>query len=463
MAKSKSINKKKILALVLMAGKGTRMKSETPKIIHPVMGKPMGWHVLNALEKAGITRRLVVVGYRAEMVQKAFPDEKFVLQKPQSGTGHAVLVSRNSIPNDVSHILVINGDSPLLTPKAVKSVVALLGKRDCKSVVSCDWTPNPGGLGRIIVDESDNFVAIRESSDLKRDEKHIEWVNVGLYGFEKKTLFEYLDRINSKNKQKELYLTDIPGLMVKDKLGVEVYTAEDDSFLVMPNNRADIADASSVIQYRILNELMNKGVSIIDPRRTYIEHGVKIARDVTIYPDTYIMGNTTIGRNSEIGPMTTITNSNIGANVKITMSSLEKARIDAGCVVGPFSHLRPDAHLKKGSKVGNFCEIKKSVIGENSKVNHLSYIGDATLGKKVNIGAGTITCNYDGTHKHKTFIGDNAFIGSDSILVAPVKIGAGTLTGAGSVITRDIPPGQIAMGVPARVIRKTVRKTKSEK
>jgi bifunctional UDP-N-acetylglucosamine pyrophosphorylase/glucosamine-1-phosphate N-acetyltransferase len=204
LAKSKSINKKKILALVLMAGKGTRMKSDTPKVLHPVMGKPMGWYVLDAIAKAGITRRLVVVGYGAEMVQKAFPDEKFVLQKPQSGTGHAVLIARDSIPKDVSHILVINGDSPLLTPKAVKNVVALLGKRNCKSVVSCDWTPNPGGLGRFIFDESDNFVAIRESSDLKRDEKDIDWVNVGLYGFEKKTLFGYLDRINSKNKQREL-------------------------------------------------------------------------------------------------------------------------------------------------------------------------------------------------------------------------------------------------------------------
>lgn len=460
MAKKKSINKKNILALVLMAGKGTRMKSDIPKVLHPVMGKPMGWYVLDSLEKAGITNRLVVVGYKSDMVKSTFPKEKFVLQNPQSGTGHAVKIARKSIPKNITHILVVNGDSPLLTPKAVKAVVKLLETGNCKAVVSCDWTPNPGRLGRIIVDESDNFEAIRESSDLKKDENLIEWVNVGLYGFEKKTLFGYLDRINAKNKQAELYLTDIPELMVKDKHVVEIYTSQDDSFSVMPNDRADLADTIEYLQYRILTQLMKKGVTIIDPRRTYIEQDVKISRDVTIHPDTYIMGKTSIGMHSEIGPMTSITDSKIGSDVKVRMSSLEESQVDNDCVVGPFSHLRPGTHLKKGAKVGNFCEVKKSIIGEGSKVNHLSYIGNATLGKKVNIGAGTITCNYDGTHKHKTFIGDNAFIGSDSILVAPVRIGAGTLTGAGSVITRDIPAGQIAMGVPARVVRKTTKKSK---
>ena len=460
MAKTKSINKKNILALVLMAGKGTRMKSDIPKVLHNVMGKPMGWYVLDSLAKAGITNRLVVVGYKSDMVKSTFPKEKFVLQNPQSGTGHAVKIARRSIPKNITHILVVNGDSPLLTPKSVKGVVKLLETDKCKAVVSCDWTPNPDKLGRIIVDESDNFEAIRESSDLKKDEELIEWVNVGLYGFQKKTLFGYLDKINSKNKQEELYLTDIPGLMVKDKHLVEIYTSQDDSFSVMPNDRADLADTIVYLQYRILTKLMKKGVTIIDPRRTYIEHDVKISRDVIIHPDTYIMGNTSIGKESEIGPMTTIVDSKIGTNVRIRMSSLEEAQVDNECVIGPFSHLRPHTHLKKGAKVGNFCEVKKSIIGEGSKVNHLSYIGDATLGRKVNIGAGTITCNYDGTLKHKTFIGDNAFIGSDSILVAPVRIGAGTLTGAGSVITRDIPPGQTAMGVPARVVSKKAKKSK---
>jgi bifunctional UDP-N-acetylglucosamine pyrophosphorylase/glucosamine-1-phosphate N-acetyltransferase len=291
------------------------------------------------------------------------------------------------------------------------------------------------------------------TSDLKSGEENIEWVNVGLYGFEKQSLEKYLKKITTKNRQHEFYLTDIFGMMVADKQRVEVYEAEDDSFLVMPNTRSDVADAASYLQYRILEGHMNKGITIHDPRRTYIEPDVKIGRDTIIHADAYISGSTIIGKNSEIGPMVTICDSHIGDNVKIRISSIEDSKIDNECVVGPFSHLRPGVHLKKGAKVGNFVEIKKSVIGEDSKVNHLSYIGDATLGKVVNIGAGTITCNFDGTKKHKTFIGDGAFIGSDSILVAPVKIGSGTLTGAGSVITRDIPSGKVAMGVPARVVR----------
>jgi bifunctional UDP-N-acetylglucosamine pyrophosphorylase/glucosamine-1-phosphate N-acetyltransferase len=453
MATSKKINKDNILAVVLMAGKGTRMKSESPKVLHKILGKPMGFYVLDALEKTGIKNRLVVTGFGADDVQKAFNKEKCILQKPQLGTGHAVIVALKSITKNFTHLLVVNGDTPLLTTNAVKSVIGLLGKENCRAVVSCDWCADPQRLGRIVTDDKGNFLAIRETSDLKSGEENIEWVNVGLYGFEKQSLEKYLKKITTKNRQHEFYLTDIFGMMVADKQRVEVYEAEDDSFLVMPNTRSDVADAASYLQYRILEGHMNKGITIHDPRRTYIEPDVKIGRDTIIHADAYISGSTIIGKNSEIGPMVTICDSHIGDNVKIRISSIEDSKIDNECVVGPFSHLRPGVHLKKGAKVGNFVEIKKSVIGEDSKVNHLSYIGDATLGKVVNIGAGTITCNFDGTKKHKTFIGDGAFIGSDSILVAPVKIGSGTLTGAGSVITRDIPSGKVAMGVPARVVR----------
>ncbi|MBU1024142.1 bifunctional UDP-N-acetylglucosamine diphosphorylase/glucosamine-1-phosphate N-acetyltransferase GlmU [bacterium] len=463
MVKTGKINKKKILALVLMAGRGTRMKSDTPKVLHKILGKPMGWYVLNALEKAGINRRLIVVGYRADLVKNAFPKEKFVLQEPQDGTGHAVMVSRKSIPNDITHILVINGDTPLLTSTAVNGLIGQLGKDKCRAVVSAEWSFNPESLGRIITDDSGNFIAIREHRDLKPSEKNIEWYNPGLYGFEKKSLLAYLDKLGKSNRQKELYLTDIPGMMARDNQKVEIYTTKDESFTVLPNDRIDIADATAMIQNRILNNLMKKGVTITVPERVYIEHDVTISRDTVIHPESYLMGNTSIGKNSVIGPNVTIADSKIGKNVQISMSSLEEARVDDNCVVGPYSHLRPGVYLKKGAKVGNFCEIKKSIIGEGSKINHLSYIGDATIGKNVNIGAGTITCNYDGTLKHRTIIGDNAFIGSDSILVAPVKIGAGTLTGAGSVITRDVPDGQVVMGVPARVVRKVTRKDKSGK
>lgn len=453
MATAKKINKDNILAIVLMAGKGTRMRSDSPKVLHKILGKPMGFYVINALEKSGVKNRLVVTGFGADDVKKAFCKEKCILQDPQLGTGHAVIVALKSVLKNFTHLLVVNGDTPLLTPDAVKSVIGLMSRENCKAVVSCDWSADPQRLGRIVTDDKGDFVAIRETSDLKPGEENIEWVNVGLYGFEKQSLEKYLKKITPKNKQHEFYLTDIFGMMVSDKQRVEVYEAEDDSFVVMPNTRSDVADASAYLQYRILEDHMNKGITINDPRRTYIEPDVKIGRDTIIHADSYIAGSTSIGKNSEIGPMVTICDSEIGDNVKIRISAIEDSKIDSECVVGPFSHIRPGVHLKKGAKVGNFVEIKKSVIGEGSKVNHLSYIGDATLGKVVNIGAGTITCNFDGTKKHKTFIGDGAFIGSDSILVAPVRIGSGTLTGAGSVITRDIPAGKVAMGVPARVVR----------
>jgi bifunctional UDP-N-acetylglucosamine pyrophosphorylase/glucosamine-1-phosphate N-acetyltransferase len=457
LAKKTKINANNITAVVLMAGKGTRMKSDIPKVMHDMVGRPMGWYVVKALEKAGIKNRVLVTGYKAEIVQQAFHEEKCIRQEPQLGTGHALMTALRAIPSSTTHIIVVNGDTPLLTPYSIRGIIARLSKNDCKAVIASDWMPNPNPYGRVIIDENNRFVAIREVKDLRSEEMNIEWVNVGLYAFEMKSLRKYIDKIVPQNKQKEYYITDLPGLMVKDGLNVEIYDAEDDSFMIMPNNRAEMAYAAGIILSRILNGHMGNGVTIIDPRRTYIEHDVKIGRDAIIYPDTYLFGRTVIGKGSMIGPITTITNSTIGQNVKIKQSSVEEAKIEEGCSVGPFSHIRPETHLKKGSRIGNFVEIKKSTIGEGSKVNHLSYIGDASIGRKVNIGAGTITCNYDGFKKHKTVIGDGAFIGSDSILVAPVKIGAGTLTGAGSVITRDVPPGKIVMGVPARVVEKKTK------
>jgi len=450
----KAIDKKNIIALVLMAGKGKRMKSEIPKVLHRIAGLPMGYYVLKALDAAGIKNRFIVTGFGAEMVENEFKGEKFIRQEPQKGTGHAVLTARGYIPKNITHILIINGDTPLLTPNSIRSVISLLGKTGCKAVISCDWKADPFGLGRIITDEKGNFKAIKEEKDCNKSERNIEWVNVGLYGFEKEILNKYLDKLTNKNKQKELYLTDIPVMILKNGGQVEVYMADDDSFLVMPNDRKDIAQASMIIQNRLLNKHMENGVTIIDPCRTYIDFSVKIASDVIIHPDTYLKGKTTIDKYSEIGPSVTIQNSRIGSNVRIQYSVIDEARIDDECRIGPYSRIRPKTRLKKGVRIGNFCEIKKSTIGEDARINHLSYIGDATIGKRVNIGAGTITCNFDGKKKYKTIIGDGAFIGSDSILVAPLKIGAGTKTGAGSVITRDVPGEHLVMGVPARVIRK---------
>jgi len=463
LVKGNHISSAEVFAIVLMAGKGTRMKSVLPKVLHKMAGHPMGWFVLRALDGAGVNNRIIVTGFGADAVEKEFAGEKFIRQEPQLGTGDAVRIARKSIPHNFSYLLIVNGDNPLLTSHAVKIVISLMAKPGCKSVVSCDWSPDPGRLGRIVTDETGNFVAIREAKDLKPLERDIDWVNVGLYGFDKQTLFRYLDKITPENRQKEYYLTDIPGMIVKDGGRVEVYESDDDSFLVMPNSCVDVAAAGLYLQNRFLESLMENGVSIVDPSRTCIDYGVQIARDVTIYPDSFIRGKTSIGKNSEIGPSACIEDSKIGAGVKIRLSCIEGATIEDECSIGPFSHLRPGAHLKKCVKIGNFCEIKKSVIGQGTKINHLSYIGDATIGKNVNIGAGTITCNFDGFRKHKTFIGDGAFIGSDSILVAPVRIGAGTLTGAGSVITRDVPSGQVVMGVPARVVRKLETKNHKDK
>jgi bifunctional UDP-N-acetylglucosamine pyrophosphorylase / glucosamine-1-phosphate N-acetyltransferase len=431
-------------ALVLAAGEGTRMKSDLPKVAHAILGVPMVTHVVEAARGAGCDRVVVVTGHRAEVVEELLAGVECVRQDRQLGTGHAVMCARDALERHGS-LLVLSGDSPLIRAETIAALVAAREGDGAAVAVLTAHVEDPTGYGRIVRDGSGGVSAIVEQKDCTPDQCAVDEVNTGTYCFDAAALFEHLDRLDTDNAQGEFYLTDMVSLFAAEGLGVTALVVDDPRETLGVNSRVQLAEATKVLQTRINTGHMLAGVTMVDPDLVWIGPHVEIGRDTEILPMTFLTGETRIGSGVTLGPDTRVTDSVVADGATVDSSVVVEAEVGAGAKVGPVAYLRPGAVLGKNSKAGTCVEIKKSTVGEGSKVPHLSYIGDATIGAGVNVGAGTITCNYDGFAKHKTVIEDGAFIGSDTMLVAPVTIGAGAVTAAASAISRDVAAGSLAI------------------
>lgn len=446
------------LAVVIMAGgMGTNMKSKLPKVLHPVLGKPLLRHGLKAVKPLNPAQTVIIVGHDADQVMAQFEEEtrsnqsiSFIVQSPQLGTGHAVQQAQSLLQGNADAILVIPGDLPLLTTHTLRKLVDTYQTKRSPLTLLTVETENSRGFGRIVRDDQGYVVAIVEEADCTPEQKAIRELNVGGYLFQANWLWQNLAKVRLRGKG-EYYLTDLVGIAVEQGEPVQAEVLKDVTEAIGVNNRAHLAEAEVALRARINQKWMEAGVTMVDPATTYIGLDVTLGQDTIIYPNTYLYGKTTIGHDCIIGPGSFVVDSTVGDGCVIRFSVLEEALVEDNVDIGPFSRLRSGAHLATGVHMGNFGEVKKSYLGPGTKMGHFSYLGDTTTGVNVNIGAGTITCNYDGLKKNRTNIGDNAFIGSDTMLVAPVDIGENSKTGAGAVVTRDVPDNSLVYGVPARI------------
>ena len=443
----------RVTSVILAAGQGTRFKSSLPKVLHPLAGKPMVLHALEAARHVSQALPVLVVGVGADQVRAALGDQvRYVVQAEQRGTGHAVLQAQSLLAGQTDAVLVTYADMPLLRPDTLRRLVEHHGRTRPTITMLTVVCEDPRGFGRVLRDEGGAVQAVVEEADATPEQLAVRELNAGVYCFDAEWLWAHLAHIPLSAKG-EYYLTDLVGMATQAGQRVEALTTDDPAELLGVNTRVHLAEAEAALRQRINRRWMLAGVTIVDPNTTYIQADVTLGPDTVIYPHTFIEGQTSIGAQCRIGPNTIIRDATLGDRCIVLASVVEGAVLEDDVDVGPFGHLRKGAHLAAGVHMGNFGEVKNAYLGPGTKMGHFSYIGDATTGAQVNIGAGTITCNYDGQRKHHTEIGDGAFIGSDTLLVAPVRIGAGAKTGAGAVVTRDVPPGQVAYGVPARVKR----------
>jgi bifunctional UDP-N-acetylglucosamine pyrophosphorylase/glucosamine-1-phosphate N-acetyltransferase len=447
----------KTTAIILAAGQGTRMRSATPKVLHPLLGKPLIHYSLRAAQQATMTKPVIVIGHEANAVRQTIGEAAhFVVQEPQLGTGHAVQQTESILRGDCDSVLVIAADMPLLSPDTLRHLIEAHENADPALTPLTLLTviaQEPRGFGRVVRNEDGSVRTIVEEAQANAEQLAIRELNASVYCFSADWLWGALKHIPLSPKG-EYYLTDLAAIASADDHAVQAVIAEDADELIGINNRAHLAEAEAALRRRINYNWMLDGVTLIDPQTTYIEPDVEIGPDTVIWPNTYLQGGSRIGSGCILGPNTILRDTRVGDRSQILASVLEKAVIENDVEIGPFAHLRRGAHLAQGVHMGNFGEIKNSYLGPGTKMGHFSYVGDATIGNNVNIGAGSITCNYDGYKKHPTEIGAKAFIGSDTMLVAPVKIGEGARTGAGAVVTKDVPDNTLAVGVPARAIRK---------
>ena len=434
-----------LTVVVLAAGQGKRMRSDLPKVLHPLAGRPLLAHVLGAAQALRAREMRVVHGHGGELVKQAFAGQpiKWIHQAEQRGTGHAVRQAMPGIrPKDV--VLVLYGDVPLVLPETLRKLVSKAAKGQLAILTA--RLPVPTGYGRIIRGARGKISAIVEEKDATPAQREIDEINTGLLACPASLLAGWTRRLRANNAQKEFYLTDCVGLAVRDGVPVVSATAASADEVLGINDKVQLAEAEAILRRRINTALMVSGVSLADPERLDVRGTLRCGRDVCIDANVIIEGEVVLGDGVQVGPFTLIRDATIGAGTVIhSHCVIEQGVIGARCDIGPYARVRPEVRLADGAKLGNFVEIKKSVIGAGSKVNHLSYIGDATIGSQVNVGAGTITCNYDGASKHRTVIGDGAFIGSGVELVAPVEIGAGATIGAGSTITKPAPAGKLTL------------------
>ena len=439
-------NRKNLFVLILAAGKGIRMKSQKPKVLHEVCGKPMIYHAIKVVKALNPDEIFVVVGHGGEEVASEVGKlgVKTIMQEERLGTGHAVKIS---IPNfrSFDNLLLMYGDMPLIKSGNLEQLLQdFWATGSTASVLSTIVSP-PSDFGKVIRNPDNEFSEIVEDLDATPEQRQIGEVNTGIYCFRVPDLLGVLEEIDNKNIKGEYYITDCVNMLSRKGKKVSVMVAPDSTDFIGINSRVQLVQADAVMRREICTRLMDSGVTIINPAMTYIDDGIEIGQDTIIFPGVYITGKTRVGRSCIIGPDTFISDSIVGDEVKISYSVVKGAEVMGDCDIGPYSHLRPGSVVMRGGKVGSFCEIKKSVIREGAKVPHLSYVGDADIGPGANIGAGTITCNYDGFNKHKTFVGEGSFIGSDTMLIAPVKIGKNAITGAGSAISKDVPDGALAI------------------
>lgn len=445
-----------VLSVILAAGQGTRMKSDKIKVLHHVGGRPMIQHVVNSITDFS-SNIIVVVGHQSNDVNGILNDKyiKFVEQREQLGTGHAVIQAREYIANHNGPVLVLYGDTPLIREETLNDFINLHQNKNAACTVLTALIGNPTGYGRIIRSQGGNISKIVEEKDATIKEKDVNEINSGVCCFDSSLLLEALDEIDNNNAQGEYYLTDtISFLSNKGELVVPMIV-DDNSEIIGINDRINLFRAEKVLRHRINIKHMENGVTIMDPDTTYIDSQVEIGRDTIIYPFTYLEGETKIGEHCIIGPHSRITNGQLGNYVNIKDHSIVmKSNLGDKTNIGPFAYIRPGCNVAANAKVGDFVELKKADIGDGSKVPHLSYVGDASIGKETNIGAGTIFANYDGKEKHKTTVGNNVFIGSNTTLVAPVEISDKAKTGAGSVVTKNIKGGTTVVGVPAKLFKR---------
>jgi bifunctional UDP-N-acetylglucosamine pyrophosphorylase/glucosamine-1-phosphate N-acetyltransferase len=442
----------KTATVILAAGQGTRMKSDRQKVLHPLAGKPMVTYAVETAQALIDAKPVLIVGRGAEAVREIVgADVVLVEQAEQRGTGHAVLQARETLHGQADLVLVTYADMPLLTPETLRRLVERQFENPGPITLLTLATDDPRGFGHIVRDESGAVVKIVEEAVATPEQLAIRELNAGVYCFDADWLWTHVDQIPLTLPKEEYYLTDLIEMAVGEGLRVEAVSVEDPLETLGINTRVHLAEAESALRRRINQRRMLDGVTIVDPATTYIEPGVTIGQDTTIWPNTHLRGQTTIGEHCTIGPNTIIEDCQIGDRCRVLASVLEQAAMEDESDIGPFGHLRKGGHLCKGAHMGNFGELKNATLGPGAKMGHFSYLGDTEVGAKANIGAGTITCNYDGVRKHKTVIEEGAFIGSDTMLVAPVRVGKGAKTGAGSVVTHDVPDGALAYGVPARV------------
>ncbi len=418
-----------VAAIILAAGKGTRMKSELHKVLHPIGNKPMVLHLTDQLEQLGAEKQVMVVGAGREQVERAVSGAEFVVQEPQLGTGHAVMMAKDALKGFSGTILILYGDVPLVPQSVLTAMIEARSADDAPSLVVLGFKPlDTGAYGRLVTAEDGSLERIVEFKDASEIERAINFCNSGIMAVDGSKLFDYLDATDNDNAASEYYLTDI--VAIARAAGDRVVTVEASEADVMGvNSRAELAVAENIFQNRARAAAMAAGATLIDPLTVYFSTDTVLGHDVVVEPNVYFGPGVKVGNAVRIN----------------AFSHIQEAKIADDCQIGPFARLRPGADLHEGAKVGNFCEVKKATIEAGAKVNHLSYIGDATVGAKANIGAGTITCNYDGFNKYQTTIGAGAFIGSNTALVAPVTVGAGAIVGAGSVVTKDVDADALAL------------------
>ncbi len=435
-----------LVTVILAAGKGTRMKSKLPKVLHKAGGKSMVQHVLDAARSAGAKRNIVVTGFGGEMVREALGNQaEFVEQKEQLGTGHAVQQTADLLAGENGTVMVLCGDTPLLTGALLKKLYDEHVAAGAKATVLTAIMPDATGYGRIIRLADGSVARIVEHKDATEAERQVQEVNSGIYCFAARELFDSLKQVNNDNAQGEYYLPDVLEILKKQGEKIWAVAADDYESTLGINSRLQLAGAEKILRRRKNEELMAEGVTIMDPSTTYIDCDVKVGHDTVIYPMTWLEGDTEIGEECEIGPSVRFQNVKTGNGVTGQFTYAHDCVMEDGVILGQFTHIRPDTRLAEKVKIGNFVEVKNSTIGKGSKLPHLSYIGDTDMGSGVNMGCGTITVNYDGKTKFRTKIGNDAFVGCNSNLVAPVEVEDGAYIGAGSTITKTVPTGTLAI------------------